>query len=351
MIHYITGDIFQSDAVALVNTINTEGIIGKGIASQFKKRYPNNFKAYEKACQKGEVYMGRMFTYTENFEYDKRIIVNFPTKKLWKDKSKLDEIVLGLQDLADTVTSLGITSIAIPPLGCGLGGLRWVDVKKEIEKVFEPLPEVTVYIYEPLKKKTYTSAHEPSKEMNELKSAALLVFIEYMKHSKATDISSIETHNLMYFTQNFGIEFNFKFAPFSYGIYCNNLDEVFNEIGNVWIQRFKKNSTNSFETFRIPAGVKTDNLEVTDAHKASIQKMFAFLNGYENPLGMELLATMYWLIVREHVERTVPAIQQGIENWCSKNNQNWGERKLYYFTPDLLEKALERINNFLPESA
>ncbi len=348
MITYVTGDIFQSDAVALVNTINTEGIVGRGIASHFKRRYPNNFRACEKACSNGEIQIGHVFPYTEDDSEKKRIIINFPTKKLWKDKSNLQEITMGLEDLASVIRAMRITSIAIPPLGCGLGGLKWEDVKAAMEKSFASLNDVQISIYQPIR--SHPSSGDRHRNLGELRRGVLAIFFRYMQITHSTDISFIETHNLLYFLQTFGFDLKLKFAPYCYGVYCNNVESVLYGLDGEWIQRFKKNSTNSFETFRFTASANVEDLVVPKEYSEKADKLFSFIEEYENPLGIELLASIHWLIFRENCARDVLSIQNGIQNWCNKNNQHWGERKRYYFTPDILDKAVTRINTFFQEA-
>jgi len=149
MIMYNKGNLLESDAEAVVNTVNTVGVMGKGIALQFKRAFPENFRAYERACKHGEVQLGRMFVYETNTLHGPRFIINFPTKRHWKESSRLADIRAGLRGLIESVQKLKIKSIAIPPLGCGLGGLDWNEVCPLIEKAFEPLQEVEVILYAP----------------------------------------------------------------------------------------------------------------------------------------------------------------------------------------------------------
>ncbi len=142
------GSLFESDAEAWVNTVNTEGVMGKGLAYEFKKRFPENHRFYEQACKAGEVQIGKMLVFPTG-QLQPQYIINFPTKQRWRAKSKLEYIQAGLQDLAHVVKQYGIRSIAIPPLGCGQGGLRWEDVKSLIEQTFANMPEVEVDLYEP----------------------------------------------------------------------------------------------------------------------------------------------------------------------------------------------------------
>lgn len=148
MIIYKQGDLFKDDAEAFVNAVNVVGVMGAGIAFQFKKRYPEMFKDYKKACEKGELTLGKMHVY-EQKEGSPRFIINFPTLHHWKDQSKLADIEAGLEDLVMVIRERNIQSIAIPPLGCGAGGLEWMDVKSQIETAFKD-EDVTVHLYAPL---------------------------------------------------------------------------------------------------------------------------------------------------------------------------------------------------------
>lgn len=149
MIERAHGNLLLADAEALVNAVNTDGYMGKGIALQFKMAYPDNFAAYRRACDQGELQPGRMLVYETGRLGNPRFIINFPTKRHWREKSRLEDIESGLQDLIIQVRRLGIRSIAIPPLGCGLGGLDWDVVRPLIQQAFREMPEVRVLLFEP----------------------------------------------------------------------------------------------------------------------------------------------------------------------------------------------------------
>ncbi len=157
MIELTSGNLLQAPVQALVNTVNTHRVMGKGIALQFKRAFPDMNKAYEAACKSGDVKLGHMHVVDlGGLAGGPRWIINFPTKAHWKAHSKLPDIEMGLRDLIATVKRLGITSIALPPLGCGNGGLDWHDVRPRIESAFEQVPDVRVLIYPP------SGASEPS---------------------------------------------------------------------------------------------------------------------------------------------------------------------------------------------
>ncbi len=149
MIRFKTGDILAEDAEALVNTVNCVGVMGRGIATQFKKVFPENFRAYAEACKHGKVHPGRMFVFETGGLTHPRFIVNFPTKRHWRAHSRIENIEAGLADLARVVRERGIRSIAVPPLGSGLGGLNWHEVRPRIEAALRGFSDLDTVIFEP----------------------------------------------------------------------------------------------------------------------------------------------------------------------------------------------------------
>jgi O-acetyl-ADP-ribose deacetylase (regulator of RNase III) len=149
MIIHTQGDILCDDSEAIVNTVNCVGVMGRGIALQFRNAYPENFKAYQKACQRNEVQPGKMFVFETNELTNPRYIINFPTKRHWRGKSRMEDIENGLIGLVEVLREKGIRSVAIPPLGCGLGGLNWAEVRPRIEVALAPLEVLEVSIYAP----------------------------------------------------------------------------------------------------------------------------------------------------------------------------------------------------------
>ncbi len=151
MIELTKGDLLNAPVEALVDAVNTAGVMGKGIALQFKLAYPEMFRAYQRACKAGEVKLGKMHVFDLGAAGSKpRWIINFPTKGHWRDASRLSDVEAGLEDLVATIPRLHIRSIAVPPLGCGLGGLNWDDVRPRIEEASATVPEVTVLLFAPV---------------------------------------------------------------------------------------------------------------------------------------------------------------------------------------------------------
>jgi O-acetyl-ADP-ribose deacetylase (regulator of RNase III) len=152
MIRYTQGNLLEADAQALVNAVNTVGVMGKGVALMFKDAYPENFKSYEGACQSNEVQLGKMFVTERREMFGPKWIINFPTKAHWRFPSKIEWIVEGLEDLKRIIIENGIKSVALPALGAGNGGLAWKDVRPRIEAALGELRDVEVIVYEPTAK-------------------------------------------------------------------------------------------------------------------------------------------------------------------------------------------------------
>jgi O-acetyl-ADP-ribose deacetylase (regulator of RNase III) len=149
MIRSCRGDILQADAEALVNTVNCVGVMGKGLALQFRKAYPENYEVYRQLCDKGKLQPGMMLVHDLHRLMNPRYIINFPTKRHWKEMSYIEDIDAGLKTLVEEIRARGIRSIAIPPLGCGLGGLDWKVVRPRIERAFSELADVEALLFEP----------------------------------------------------------------------------------------------------------------------------------------------------------------------------------------------------------
>ena len=149
MLKFVTGNIFDSDVEAVVNTVNCVGVMGRGIALQFKQHYPENYNAYELACKRNEVVPGKMFVYELNQLMNPKYIINFPTKRHWRGASRIEDIEAGLADLAVVISDRQISTIALPPLGAGLGGLDWSTVRKMIVTELSRLSNVDIIVFEP----------------------------------------------------------------------------------------------------------------------------------------------------------------------------------------------------------
>ncbi len=305
MIEYQQGDILQAEAEALVNTVNCVGIMGRGIALQFRKEFPENYKMYQAACKRKEVQPGKMLIYDLNQFQPPRFIINFPTKRHWKNKSLIEDIQAGLLALVEDVRRLGIQSIAIPPLGCGLGGLNWDEVRPLIEQAFQALPEVRVLIYAPA---GAPAAVEMAKEkrtpkMTVGRAALLGLMRRYLSAVIDPAVSLLEIHKLMYFMQEAGEPLKLRYSKGPYGPYAENLRHVLSAIEGHFISGYgdadddpEKQIALKLEAAEQAEAFLRDHPET----QARFDQVANLIDGFETPFGLELLATVHWVTQREN---------------------------------------------------
>ncbi len=219
MIAYKTGNILAEDAEALVNTVNCVGVMGRGIALQFKKAFPKNYKSYAAACKRNEVQPGRMFVSETRQLMNPRYIINFPTKRHWRGKSRMEDIDAGLVALVEEIRSRNIRSIAIPPLGSGLGGLDWSEVRPRIEAALQKLSDLKVVIFEPGGAPADTRANRSTDVPRMTAGRAALVGLMHRYLGGLLDpfVTLLEVHKLMYFMQAAGEPLRLNFAKGPYG--------------------------------------------------------------------------------------------------------------------------------------
>jgi len=322
MINFTTGDILNADVEALVNTVNCVGIMGRGIALQFKNAFPENFEAYEKACALEQVQPGRMFVYKTNALTNPHYIINFPTKRHWKGKSRMEDIESGLVALVAAIRERNIGSIAIPPLGSGLGGLDWNDVKPRIIDAFNALPQVNVKIYEPTAAPVATRSRDVPK-MTTGRAALVTLMDRYLQGLMDPLVTLIEVHKLMYFMQEAGEPLRLKYAKAPYGPYAENLRHVLKDIEGHLVSGYADGGdAPSKQLELVPGAVKEasrfpqDNPETT--HR--FDKVAALVDGFETPFGLELLATVHWVANREDAQ-TPEEAKSRVYAWNERKKQ------------------------------
>jgi len=149
MIRIVDGNIFEADTQGIVNPVNCVGVMGAGLAKRFANFYPEMEAEYKTACNEGKLAPGKIFVWVIDTYDELLYIFNLPTKEHWKDPSKMEYIRKGIAELIRTMDKHEVHSVAIPALGCGLGGLNWDDVSKEIVKQFQRKPDKTVWLYPP----------------------------------------------------------------------------------------------------------------------------------------------------------------------------------------------------------
>ncbi len=347
MIELTQGDILRADADAIVNTVNCVGFMGRGIAAQFKRAYPANFRAYEAACKRGEVQPGRMLVFPIS-EMPARWIINFPTKRHWRADSRIEDIKSGLVALIEQVRQRNIRSIAVPPLGCGLGGLDWADVKPLIVQAFAEVPDVRVLLYEPAgapASETMVRATE-APTMTPGRAALVGLVRRYMSGLMDPFISLLEIHKLMYFAQEAGEPLKLNYAKAVYGPYAENLRHVLAAIEGHLLLGYADGGDAPDKQLQLVPGAAEAADEFLARHpetKARFERVAALVEGFETPFGTELLATVHWLLAHEHVSG-----EQLVESVYS-----WNDRKKQ-FSPRQIELArdvLERQGWASPASA
>jgi O-acetyl-ADP-ribose deacetylase (regulator of RNase III) len=304
MIELTQGDILNANTEALVNTVNCVGIMGRGIALQFRKAFPENFKAYEVACKVQSVQPGKMFVYDLNRLYNPRFIINFPTKRHWKSKSRIEDIQSGLVDLIKIVQQQQIRSISIPPLGCGLGGLNWEEVRPLIVEAFQSVPEITVLLFEPAGAPQAIAMVRENKIPNmTLGRAALLGLMRrYLAAVMDPTITLLEVHKLMYFMQEAGEPLRLTYQKALYGPYAENLRHVLSHIEGHFITGYG----DAEDQPNKPLELKLDASEQAEIflreHKITQQRfdrVADLIKGFETTFGMELLSTVHWVATHE----------------------------------------------------
>lgn len=342
-----SGDLLKAEADAIVNTVNCVGIMGKGIALQFKKKWPENFKAYEKACRAGQVRPGKMFVHDLGRLAGKPyFIINFPTKDHWRGKSELSFIEDGLKDLVCVVEAHGIRSIAIPPLGCGNGGLDWEVVRPMIEKAFLPLKQsVEVLAYAPSGAPPATEMEVRTEKPRMTPGRAVLIKLIALYRELDYSLSKIEVQKLCYFAQCAGQPLKLNFEKNQYGPYASNLRHVLTHIDGHYVQGVGDHDSAETELTLLPGALEEAEkflYDHADSHRR-MERVGGLIEGFETPFGMELLATVHWVATRQCQGKGAECVMRGIEEW-EPSQPKWNERKKELMTSSQVDIALRRLD-------
>lgn len=339
MIRYTTGNLLLADVEALVNTVNCVGVMGKGIALQFKQAYPHNFEQYAVACRRGEVQPGRMFiTETENI-LNPRYIVNFPTKRHWRGKSTLEDIKTGLLALIEEIKARHIKSIAVPPLGCGNGGLDWEEVRPLMEHAFQQLPSVEVFIYKPEGAPEPTEIVVAPKQLKMTRARAMLLATLELYREQQYRLSQLEVQKLAYFIQTSGETMRLTYVKHKYGPYAHNLNHVLQLMEGEYIRGVGDGSQPS-QIYPLPQAYTEalDFLKNDPEAQERLKQVKKLITGFETPYGLELLATIHWVAVNApKLPLSFEAVVQEI--------QQWSNRKKERFQPHHIQKAWEHLQS------
>ena len=342
MIEWTHGNLLRAPTQALVNTVNTVGVMGKGIALQFKQAYPQMFRAYERDCKLGQVKLGEVHVFDlGGLAGGPRWIINFPTKGHWRSPSRMSDIEMGLKDLAATIERLQIQSIAVPPLGCGNGGLDWNEVKPLIESTFAALPAVRVMVFAPAgSPEAKSMPNQTERPKMTVGQAALIVLMDrYLKGLLDPFVSLLEIHKLLYFLQSAGQPLRLRYEARTFGPYARNLRQVLIRLEKHYTQGYgdgKDTPTKPIEL--LPGAVEeAESFLVNDELvRQRMDRVTQLIEGFEDPYGLELLSSVHWVMrdnldARNSAESAVSAVHR------------WNPRKRRLMKPEHLTKAWRRL--------
>ena len=339
MIHYLKGNILESHAEALVNTVNTQGIMGKGIALQFKKAYPNNFKSYFEASKKGELQIGKVFvTRDRNIASGEKLIINFPTKRDWRKPSEYAYIDAGLDDLLRVIETNKIQSLAIPPLGSGNGGLEWQRVKKMIDEKLSHL-NIDILVYEPTKE---IVDHLKKERVKLTDARALLLYVLYDLVKNGEFVSEFSSEKVCYFLQRFGARKYFKltYQPNFYGPYSGKVRYLLNALNGSYIIGYSDMDKKPFEPLTLVAdGYETVKkyIESNESLNAIATNTTTFLTGFYSDFALELLSSIDYIATKNK------SLDKEI---ISKELGEWSDRKRTLFSnPKYLDISIKQLSN------
>jgi O-acetyl-ADP-ribose deacetylase (regulator of RNase III) len=355
MIRFTQGNLLDAPVEVLVNTVNTVGVMGKGIALMFKERFPANMKAYSAACKAGAVQTGKMFVTDTGELMGPRWIINFPTKQHWRSPSKLEWIVEGLRDLRLFIMQNEIASIAIPPLGAGHGGLDWAAVRDVILQELSDLSQVDIIIYEPIEKYQNVTKSVGVEKLTPAR--ALVAELVRRYWVLGMECSLLEIQKLAWFLERVIIAqqvenpLNLQFKAQNYGPYADRLRHLLNGLDGSYLRCEK----------RLGDAKPLDIIWFNDAKRdvvlaylkseaktwlPALQKTTELIDGFESPYGLELLSTIDWLVCQEHVSADEESLAEGIRHWPA--GEHWAQRKAGLFDKTAINMALTRLQTLYP---
>lgn len=343
MINYVVGNLFDSRTEAIVNTVNTVGVMGKGIALQFKKHFPENFKVYAKACKNNELNIGDLLlTEEQRLHEGKRIIINFPTKTSWRKPSEYEYIEIGLKKLSTLLKERSIRSVAIPPLGAGNGGLNWHKVKELIEKHLSDV-DCNIVVYEP----NAIIKEAIDKERAKLTPArAMLLSVLFDLSKDGEFVSEFAAEKIAYFLQRFGAkeEFRLEYRPYFYGPYSGKIRHVLYYLNGSYVRGYSSKDKKPFEELDLVPETeaiidnylnKPENVK----HKKTTEATKAFLRGYYSNFALELLSSVDFIVQDKNIDE-VEKIQKELSSWSRR-------KKTLFSNERFISKALNNLNEHL----
>jgi O-acetyl-ADP-ribose deacetylase (regulator of RNase III) len=343
MLKFVQGNLLEAEVEALVNTVNTVGVMGKGIALQFKRAFPKNFDEYKKACDQNELEIGSVLTVDLGRLDLPRYIINFPTKQHWKGASKLEYVESGLIALAKEITRLKLKSIAVPSLGCGLGGLNWSDVKSRISSSLESLHGVEIVVFEPVGKPAAEQMKTATKlpAMTLGRATVLGLMGRYLSAMMDDVVTLLELHKLTYFMQEAGSDLRLSFVKGRYGPYAQNLHHVLEKIEGHYIVGYGDGSEEPGKEIqpKSDAVIKAESfMQKHSLERDRFTRVERLIEGFETPFAMELLGSVHWVAMNEpHSAKDVETAIQMIHAWNARKRES--------FTSEHIATAWARLDD------
>ena len=350
MLQFTKGNLLEAQVEALVNTVNTVGVMGKGIALMFKERFPQNMEAYAEACKAKRVETGKMFVTETGELMGPKWIVNFPTKRHWRHRSKLEWIEAGLDNLKNFIVDEGVKSIAIPPLGAGNGGLDWSVVRHEIEERLGDLADVEILVFEPTQQYQNIAKKKGVEKLTPAR--ALVAELVRRYWVLGMECSLLEIQKLAWFLervierQQIKNPLDLQFEANNYGPYADRLRHLLDGLDGSYLNSDKRIADSAPSDVIWFDESKRQRLEVflqseSRDYLPALEEATAIIDGFESPYGLELLATIDWLLTRENCDPTPDAVMEGIRHWPA--GEHWAARKEKLFDRYSVEVALKRL--------
>tara|TARA_R110002020_G_scaffold5179_6_gene21940 strand:+ start:1847 stop:2878 length:1032 start_codon:yes stop_codon:yes gene_type:complete len=329
-----TGDMFQERADAIVNTVNCVGVMGKGVALEFKRRWPENFKAYKRLCDNRQLRPGRVYVHQDGdlLTSNRRFLINFPTKDHWRAKSKMEFIDTGLDDLIGQILKLQIKSVVMPPLGCGNGGLDWREVKALMTEKLTPVKDVDFVVFVPHS----DGQLQASGVKITFERAVLLKSFNDLSVYFDGCLTRITMQKIAYFLQELGVGFGLEFKRNEFGPYSAALRDAFESMERQGL--LEGFTSDERETVVSKEGVELAEAYLRDGEldiaNRMIERVSRLVDGYESPYGLELLSSVHFLAQHEN-ERSIDSIVAALGQW--------DERKRLKFDAAMVDGAFQRL--------
>jgi O-acetyl-ADP-ribose deacetylase (regulator of RNase III) len=345
MIRYQTGDILKSDAEALVNTVNTMGVMGKGIALQMKEAFPANFKEYQTICKSGQLQPGTLLcVWDTNLIYGRKLVINFPTKTNWRLPSQLIYVEKGLIALRAILLERQVSSVALPPLGCGNGGLDWSIVKPLMVKYLHDL-DIDIIIFEPSAEiKAILQKEESGKKAHLTNARAMLLYALFAFEGAGEYSTLFAANKIAYFLQRHGQNLRLEFTQNFYGPYSPNVQKVLYALNGVYLKGIEQGTAKPFEPLILDYSKFSEvnqyietQLSATEKHR--LQKLLTFLSSYTSELPLEVLSTVDFILLQQP-DLSLDALRPEI--------RKWSKRKAEIFQWEHVAQAYEHLKAHQP---